>query len=99
MPPEILAPVRCQIRVACGTCFGKRSEVAQLPYSAKRKLAGRITAAKEWDRLLTYQPKDHAHQNQAQSREREIPPGRPFHLAINLLAIHRYGESESPRTL
>src|SRR5204862_6734920 len=29
-------------------------------------------------------------QNQAHSREREIPPGRPFHLAINLLAIHRY---------
>src|ERR1051325_489010 len=47
---------------------------------------------------LTYQPKDHARQNQAHSREREIPPGRPFHLAINLLAIHRHGESESPRT-
>src|ERR1051325_3602224 len=48
---------------------------------------------------LTYQPKDHVRQNQAHSREREIPPGRPFHLAINLLAIHRYGESESPWTL
>jgi len=59
------------------------------------------SAAKEWDRLINLpagQPKDHACQNQARSREREIPPGRPFHLAINLLAIHRYGESESPRT-
>ena len=47
---------------------------------------------------VTYQPKDHARQNQAHCREREIPPGRPFHLAINLLAIHRNGESESRRT-
>src|SRR3954466_75901 len=47
---------------------------------------------------LTYQPKDRERQHQAHTRERKIPPGRPFHLAINLLAIHRYGESESPRT-
>lgn len=61
----------------------------------------KTSAAKEWDRLINLpaeQPKDHARQNQAHSREREIPPGRPFHLAINLLAIHRYGESESKRT-
>ncbi len=58
----------------------------------------KTSAAKEWVDSLTYQPKDHARQNQAHSREREIPPERPFHLAINLLAIHRYGESESPRT-
>ena len=47
---------------------------------------------------LTYQPKDRERQHQAHTRERKIPPGRPFHLAINLLAIHRYGESQSPRT-
>ena len=55
-----------------------------------------------WDQSgidsVTYQPKNRERQHQAHTREREIPPGRPFHLAINLLAIHRYGESESPRT-
>jgi len=48
---------------------------------------------------ITCQPKEQARQHQAHTREREIPPERPFHLAINLLAIHRYGESQSPRTL
>src|SRR4051812_11480529 len=48
--------------------------------------------------LAACEPKDRERQHQAYTREREIPPGRPFHLAINLLAIHRYGEAQSPRT-
>lgn len=32
----------------------------------------------------TCEPKDQARQKQTHSREREIPPARPFHLAINL---------------
>ncbi len=48
---------------------------------------------------LTYQPKDHARQNQAHSRPNgRYHRGGHFTSHINLLAIHRYGESESPRT-
>ena len=58
----------------------------------------KTSAAKEWDRLINLPAEGPRSPDQAHSREREIPPGRPFHLAINLLAIHRHGESESPRT-